>query len=155
MGLLACFVLVGCKEAPKEETEAMEEPTFDLAMAKQEIIDANKVFMERFNAGDSTGVANLYATDGKIMMNGAPAIVGRAQIQSTLHGLIGSGVSRVDLTTIDVWGTEDMVTEEGELALYAGDQQVDQGKYLVLWKNIDGKWHLFRDCFNSNMPPKE
>jgi ketosteroid isomerase-like protein len=155
LGMLAFVSLVGCKEAAKETAEPMEEPTFDLAMAKQDIIAANNEWKFKFEAADSVGVANLYATDGKIMMNGAPAIVGRAQIQSTLHGLIGSGVTRIDLTTLDVWGTEDMVTEEGELALYAGDQQVDQGKYLVLWKNIEGKWHLFRDCFNSNIPPKD
>ena len=155
LGLFAFVSLVSCKEVAKEDTEEMAEPAFDLSMAKQEIIEANKEWKSKFEATDSVGVANLYATDGKIMMNGSPAIVGRAQIQSTLHGLIGSGVTRVDLTTLDVWGSEDLVTEEGELALYAGDQQVDQGKYLVLWKKIDGKWHLFRDCFNSNMAAEE
>lgn len=155
LGMLACFALVGCKEAPKEETETMEEPTFDLAMAKQEIIDANKVFMDRFNVADSVGVANLYAPDAKFMMNGAPAFVGREQIQSALSMIIKMGITRVDLTTVDVWGNEDYVTEEGQLKLYAGDQEVDQGKYVLLWKNIDGQWHLFRDCFNSDLQPQE
>jgi len=154
-GLLGFMAFVGCKEAPKEDTEVVVEATFDLAMAKQEIIAANNEWKSKFEASDSAGVANLYAPDGKIMMNGAPAIVGRAQIQSTLHGLISSGVTGIDLTTLDVWGTEDMVTEEGQLALYVGDQKVDQGKFLVLWKKIDGKWYLFRDCFNSDNPPQE
>ncbi len=150
---MICFLsLVGCKDAAKQDTEAMAEPAFDLAVAKQEIIDANKEFMAKFNAADSVGVANLYTTDGKFMMHGAPAIVGRENITSTMAGFLNSGVSKVDLTTIDVWGTEDLVTEEGEFAIYAGDEQVDQGKYLVLWKKEDGKWYLFRDIFNSNLP---
>jgi uncharacterized protein (TIGR02246 family) len=155
LSMLGFITLAGCKEAPKEEAETLEEPTFDLAVAKQEIIDANKVFMERFNAADSAGVANLYTTDAKFMMNGAPAFVGREQIQSIMHGIISSGITKVDLTTVNVWGTEDFVTEEGELKLYAGDQEVDQGKYLLLWKNIDGQWYLFRDCFNSDLQPQE
>ena len=151
LGIISFVSLVSCKEAAKEDAEVMAEPTFDLAMAKADIEAANNEWKSKFEAADSAGVANLYTTDAKIMMNGLPAIVGRENIQSTLHGLMGSGVTGISLTTVDVWGTEDMVTEEGELKLYAGDQQVDQGKYLVLWKKVDGKWHLFRDCFNSDL----
>jgi hypothetical protein len=65
---------------------------------------------------------------------------------------MNSGISSVDLRTIDVWGTEDLVVEEGELSLFVGDKEVDQGKYIVAWKNEEGKWKLFRDIFNSNLP---
>jgi uncharacterized protein (TIGR02246 family) len=155
LGMLGFIVLVGCKDAAKQDTEAMVEPTFDLAMAKAEIVEANKEWKSKFAAADSVGLANLYAADAKFMMNGAPAFVGREQIQSVMSGIMNSGITRVDLVTVDVWGTEDFVTEEGELKLYAGDQEVDQGKYLLLWKKVDGKWHLFRDCFNSNLQPQQ
>ena len=151
LGLLAFVSLVSCKEAAKEDNEAMAEPAFDLAMAKQEIIDANKEFMDRFNAADSVGVASLYAPDAKFMMNGAPAIVGREHIQTNMHGIISSGVTKLNLVTVEVWGNEEYVTEEGTIQLFAGDQQVFQGKYVLLWKSIDGKWYLFRDCFNSDL----
>jgi ketosteroid isomerase-like protein len=31
-------------------------------------------------------------------------------------------------------------------------KQIDKGKYIVLWKKEDGKWKLFRDCYNSDLP---
>ena len=43
LGMLGFMAFVGCKEVPKEGTEAVVESTFDLAMAKQEIIAANKI----------------------------------------------------------------------------------------------------------------
>lgn len=63
-----------------------------------------------------------------------------------------SGISRAVLITVEVWGTEDLITEEGEISLFAEEDEVYQGKYMVLWKKDDGKWKLFRDIFNSNLP---
>ncbi len=144
--------LTSCKETAKEMPETVIEPEFNLSAAKAEIEAANKEFMALFAATDSIGMANLYTQDAKLMMNGAPAVSGRASIQSALSGIMNSGISSIDLRTIGVWGTENLITEEGELSLFVGDTEADQGKYMVLWKKDDGKWKLFRDIFNSNLP---
>ena len=151
MTFLFVFSLTSCKEAAKEMPEAVIEAEFDLTAAKAEIVAANKEFMALWAAIDSVGLANLYTQDAKFMMNGAPSFSGKESIQSIASGVMNSGVSSVDLRTIDVWGTEDLVVEEGELSLFVGDKEVDQGKYIVVWKNEDGKWKLFRDIFNSNL----
>ena len=72
-----------------------------------------------------------------------------------MSAIMNSGITGVDLRTIEVWGTENLITEEGELSLFVGDTEADQGKYIVLWKKEDGKWKLFRDIFNSNLSPTE
>ncbi len=154
MALLFVPLVIGCNEKAEETTETASASTFNLTTAKAEIVDANKEFATLFAARDSVGLANLYSQDAKFMMNGSPAISGRNNIQTALSGIMNSGISRVDLITIDVWGSEGLVTEEGELSLFVGDQEVDKGKYIVLWKKEDGKWHLFRDIFNSNLSPK-
>ena len=136
-------------------TETVAESTINLTPAKAEIVAANKEFMTFWAASDLVGLANLYSLDAKFMMHGAPATSGRTNIQSVLSGIINSGVSSVDLRTVDVWGTANQITEEGELSLFVGDKEVDQGKYIVLWKKEDGKWKLFRDIFNSNLAPAE
>lgn len=149
------FSIAGCNnqaKEPKEEEEVTQESTFDLSTAKQEIVDANKEYSRAFAAGDSAGVANLYTEDAKFMVSGAPAVKGRDNIQSTMANFRNSGITRVDLKTIDVWGSEGLVTEEGEFTIYNKDKDtVDKGKYLVLWKKKDGEWKLFRDIFNSDL----
>jgi len=146
--------ITSCNNKTEEATETVVESTFNLTTAKTEIEAANKEFMVFFAASDSVGLANLYSQDAKFMMTGAPAISGRKNIQSILSGIMNSGISSIDLITIDVWGTENLITEEGELSLFVGDSIVDQGKYIVLWKKEDGKWNLFRDIFNSNLAPE-
>jgi ketosteroid isomerase-like protein len=141
-----------CNERAKESTETIVEPTFNLSTAKEEIEAANKKFLTFFAARDSVGLANLYTQDAKFMNSGAPAITGRTNIQSALSGIMKSGITSANLITIEVWGTEDFITEEGELSLFVDEAEVYQGKYMVLWKKDDGKWKLFRDIFNSNLP---
>jgi len=150
--LLFFSSVTSCNKKAEETTETAAESTFNLTTAKAEIVDANKEFMAFFAAADSVGLGSLYTQDAKFMMTGAPAISGRENIQPTLSGIMKSGISSVDLRTIEVWGTEDLIIEEGELSLFVGEAEVDQAKYIVVWKKEDGKWKLFRDIFNSNLP---
>ena len=150
--LLLVSSITSCNKKVEETTETVDESKFNLTTAKAEIVAATKEFNAFFAASDSVGLANLYTQDAKFMMTGAPAISGIENIQSTFSGIIKSGISNADLRTIEVWGTEDLITEEGEYSLFVGETEVDQGKYLVLWKKEDGKWKFFRDIFNSNLP---
>ena len=86
------------------------------------------------------------------MIAGAPAAVGRANIQKAMSGIIKSGITKADIRLKEVYGTEDLIAEEGELTLYVKDMAVAEEKYIVLWKKEDGKWKLFRDIFNSSLP---
>ena len=152
--LLFVFSIISCNNKVEETTETVTEPTFNLTTAKAEMVALSIEWMAFLAAGDSVGLANMYAQDAKFMMDGAPAISGRKNIQSTFSGMMKSGISRGDLIIIDVWGTENLLAEEGELSLFVGDTEVDQVKYIVLWKKEEGKWKLFRDIFNSNLPAK-
>lgn len=139
-----------CNEKPKEKETPVDK--FDLTIAKAEIEEANKNFMALVAAGDSIGLANAYTIDAKFMSAGAPSVVGRTDIQTAMSGIVKAGITGVDLRLENVYGTEDLIAEEGELTLFVGEEAVAVEKYIVLWKKEDGKWKLFRDIFNSNLP---
>jgi ketosteroid isomerase-like protein len=99
-------------------------------------------------------MANLYTEDAKWMNPNAPSVVGKKALVSELSKLLNAGIASGKLNTVDVWGDENYVTEEGNYQLYAKDgTQIDKGKYLVLWKRVDGKLMFFRDMFSSDLPP--
>ncbi len=149
--LLLMMLLVGCNSAEKETVSS----AFDLTLAKTEIQEANRAFMELVAKGDSVGLANSYTVDAAFMSGGAPAAEGRVEIQSAMAAIINSGVTKVDIRIKNVFGTEDLLAEEGELTIYVDTTVVAEEKYIVLWKKEDGKWKLFRDIFNSNLPVSE
>lgn len=153
LGILA-MGLPSCTEKPQETPTEAEQSVeeFNLTTARAEIEEANKNFMALVAAGDSVGLTNSYTADAKFMNAGAPSVVGRANIQKAMSGIILSGITGVDLRLENVYGTEDLIAEEGELTLFVGDEAVAEEKYIVLWKKEDGRWKLFRDIFNSNSP---
>ena len=141
-----------CNEKPKEKEATTNE--FSLTTAKAEIEEANRNYMELFAKKNSVGLANTYTVDAKLMKAGAPSVVGKANIQKAWNDIINSGLTRIDLKTENVFGTEDLIAEEGIVTLFVKNDTVGVEKYIVLWKKEDGKWKLFRDIFNSNLPAK-
>ena len=123
---------------------------FDISVAKTEIEQENKRLMAFVAAGDSNGISSLYTEDAKLMFTGKPAIVGRDNIRNTFAEILKSGVSKIELKTKDIFGTGNLLAEEGEVTVYVGSAAVAEEKYIILWKREGGVWKLFRDIANSN-----
>jgi ketosteroid isomerase-like protein len=135
--------------ACKSETK----PAFDLANAKKEIEAADQALVEFMAKGDSVGMAAAYSKDGLLMLNNMPSVKGNDQLATVWGSFIRAGVSKLTLTTLEVWGDENFVTEEGLFEIKTKDDaQIDKGKYLVLWKKEDGKWKVHRDISNTDLP---
>lgn len=142
---LIAFSLIACQTATK--------PAFDLESAKQEIAAANLAFETAVSKSDSVGFASLYTTDTKWMNPNAPSVEGRAALVSHTSEQLKAGIASAKLNTVEVWGDENYVTEEGTYQIFAKDgTQIDKGKYLILWKRVDGKLMFHRDIYNSDLP---
>ena len=138
--------------ACKSSTET--KPAFNLEDAKKEIAEMNKRFEDAVVNSDTVALVNLYTEDAKWMNPNAPSVIGKQALTSELSKLLNAGIGSAKLNTTDVWGDENYVTEEGNYVLNAKDgSQIDKGKYLVLWKRVDGKLMFFRDMFSSDLPP--
>lgn len=75
-----------------------------------------------------------------------------ANMTKALYQSLGAPAG-LKLTTSSVWGDADLVVEEGgyEMTDKSGTH-IDHGKYIVLWKEENGQWKLYRDIWNSSMP---
>ena len=152
-GVFLCsIILSSCNngDSSKATTEEATKPKFDLTVAKKEIEAANQNTMDLFAKHDSVGIANLYTKDAKLMFANAPAVVGRAAIQSVFSGIVNSPVTSVNFETIEVFGTEDLLAEVGKITIYIKDKVIAEEKSIALWKKEDGKWKMFRDISNKN-----
>ena len=149
---IACFVILfsSCNnEAAKIETTG-----FSLDNAKADIAASNKVFGACFATGDSTAFANCYSTDGCIYNANMPKVCGTAGIKTFFSMGYASGIRNVVLTTEEVMGGKEAVVETGKYeVLIANNVSVEKGKFVVAWKEENGKWKMYRDIWNSDAPP--
>lgn len=145
--------VVGCKNTDSAATTEQTTPAFDMVAAKTAIATEGDVFVAALNKRDSVGLANCYTTDAKFMHPNAPAVVGRENIQKLFGQWMKTGMPHFAMKTVEVWGDENVMTAEAEYTFTDKDSKiVDQGKAIEVFKMDDGKWRLYRDCYNSDMP---
>ena len=121
--------------------------------AKKAIDAANKTWGAAIAAGNAAGVAALYTDDALVMPPNGEAVSGRPAIEKAFQGMIASGVKQATLTAKEVEAHGDTATEVGAYSIMDGaGKEIDRGKYIVVWKRVQGQWKLHRDIWNSNVP---
>ncbi len=125
--------------------------THETSITIAQIARTNADFMAAIAAGDAgRAVADAYTTTARILPPGSPMLVGRTAITAYWHAVITQlGVTGVTLESMDLRPVGDQVVEVGRatLTVNRGAQQLT-GKYMVLWRQEDGRWRWDVDCWN-------
>ncbi len=120
---------------------------------RAEIQAADESFMATFKRGDAAGVAALYTTDGQLLPTHSDFVTGAEAIRAFWQGAMDMGIKEAKLETVEAEGHGDTAIEVGKYTLLAeGGQVADAGKYMVIWRKVDGVWKLHRDIWNSSQP---
>jgi ketosteroid isomerase-like protein len=108
-------------------------------------------------AKDAEACAAFYADDGRIMPPNAPAAEGPKAIAEVWKGLfqLKDFSLTFEPSRIAVAGAADVAYDIGTYSLsFVGEQGPvqDRGKYVVVWKKVQGDWKVAADIFNSDGP---
>jgi ketosteroid isomerase-like protein len=63
-----------------------------------------------------------------------------------------SGITKVSFITKELYGNGDLLTEEGVYSVGDSTKTFETGKYIALWKKVNGQWRVHRDIWNSDGP---
>jgi len=107
---------------------------------------------------DLKAVASFYARDGSVVWPGGPAIHGSAKVRTAWKSDVMTipGLSlRFTPQRIDVAKSGDMAIDFGKVHFGHDDEKTgrpvtDIGKYVVVWKKVNGAWKVLYDCYNLN-----
>lgn len=140
-------------------SQKVSKSTIDLTKTKKEIEAVNQKLSEYFANGDADGIASVYSVDGYLMPNKSPVIQGKENIKKVWTEFFKSAntngikIAGMEVTIKDLWGDENFVTDVGEFffTLKSGDK-IWKGKYIIVWKNENGKWKAHREMTNYNEP---
>ena len=79
-------------------------------------------------------------------------IRGRAAIEGVFKATSGQGHS-LQFDTLELEGSEDSAIEIGQYTRKdRGGATLDRGKYLVIWKQVEGEWKIHRDMLSTSLP---
>ncbi len=118
-----------------------------------EIVKVNDAFMSAVSNKDTLAISNIYTEDAKFFLPNGETVVGKENIQKAFAAILDSGIEAMTLESVENESFGDTAWESGTYKLYAtGEQEVDKGKYIIIWKNVAGVWKYYRDIFNSDLP---
>ena len=109
---------------------------------------------------DANAVAGFMTDDGATLPPNEPILQGQEAVKKGWQDLLSLKDSEVkwEPTQVQVSESGDMGFTTGTYTLSFTDPQGakvnDKGKYLEMWKKVDGKWKCYLDMYSSDMPPK-
>ena len=139
----AIFVLAmlvsGCAQAPVPEP------------FPQEVADS---WVVHFSAHDAAGVAALYTTDAQLLPPDMEVVSGRAAIREFVARTNPPDAPTFEFATIETLTFGDYAHRQGSYTIKGPDGAVlERGKFVELWKKVDGRWLIHRDMWSPDAPP--
>ncbi len=120
---------------------------------KEEIAQRYEALCAAIAAGDASEVVKFYSEDVYVMPPNLEPFSGRDAIRPIFQGMMDGGGRDMRLQTVEVFEQGEEITEIGTFQLYLTDgTMADSGKFIVVWKRIDGEIYIHRDIMNSNLP---
>ena len=124
---------------------------FNLTEMNKFIQLKNNQFTEAHVIGDNTAIDTMFTQDAKSFPPNAEPVIGRSAISILTKKYIDSGVSEFYEETIELYGCEDMLIDQGNYIMkYGKENTIEKGKYLNVWKKADGQWKIYSNMWNTN-----
>jgi ketosteroid isomerase-like protein len=141
------LLVTGCASTGHTNTEGIS----------AEIEEMDTKWVEAFKQRDFATIEALYASNGLLLPSNSPPVEGPEAIVAVWKSWselpnveVVFGVNRIEASSSgDMaydygWYTFAFDTDNGRVT--------DKGKYVVVWKKLDGSWKVAADIFNTNLP---
>lgn len=151
---LFCLVMLGCAGLPSAQS-----PEADYAAIKQ--IWSN--YVEFVEKGDAVGWLSQWDAEGIQLRPDAPARTKKeldAQVPAAFKARLDANDTKMTINPLEIvvngsWAFSRGTYTQDLTARSSGKITHVDGKFLTIFKKkADGVWKIYRDCFNSNVPPK-
>lgn len=105
----------------------------------------------RYNENDPHGAAELFTEDGAIMSEFGDTVRGKVAIQEFLKGELDKRL-QYWITSEHSSSTGDFGYDHGTMRVRdtAKGQDLENAKYMTLYRKVDGSWKIYRTIYNTN-----
>ena len=147
--IIAVVISAGCQQKTDTNTASKD---FDMQKVKSFIDSINIKFTEELRNGDSVALGSHYWPDAELFFSNSEPIKGK-EIISAWGSTIRMGLRDFTFTTTDITGDNNFLIETGAYEIKDKNKTlVDRGSYVVVWKQQNGEWKLYRDAGVTSMP---
>ncbi len=148
---LAAVLAVGCSREPDAESRG-DALAFDLEAARTIIAQHNKTFTDAHVSGDVAAIDAMFLPDARSYPPGAPAAIGIDAIHALTVDFLTAGITEFREETTAFYGNAEQIVDEGIYVLTYGEGVTERGKYINVWKQVNGNWRIQANIWNADPP---
>lgn len=150
---IAFVALVSAAACTKPSDKVAAPLAFDLAATRTLITAENARFTQAHVSGDSVTIDSMFTIDARSLPPGADPAIGLPAIHVLTMEYLNAGITEFREETVDFYGTSEYVIDQGTYVMTYGKPSVtERGKYLNVWKHVDGRWKIQTNIWNTNAP---
>ena len=130
----------------------------DLSADVMAIREIDAQWLKAAQARDAAGEAKVLASDGMVYREHVPPIIGPAAFQAFTEKMAAANPkAKTDWSTeaIHIAGAGDIAVQTGEYhvtGLGPAGSQEDRGRFVTVWKKVNGEWKVAHDISSTTMP---
>ena len=152
LAIVSLAVVCGCAAGQQSA------PAVDQAAITAQVDSLNTVYNSAVAAKDTAAIVSMYADEGMVMPANQARAVGRDGIRQAWAGFLALPGLELKPTSQTKMISEagDMVVDIGSFTFTMtgpdGKPINDVGKYVTIFKKVNGEWKIVVDMFNSDIP---
>lgn len=152
-------LVAACATTPPPEPQPVAMPVVNLEAEEQAIRARANEMAAAARAGNASKTASFYAEDAVFLPAHMPIVRGRGAITTAWTDMLKTpGLNLTfEPTRITVAESGDLAEDVGTYRMTVQSPQgtyVEDGKYVVVWKKVNGEWRISSDIYNPDkMPP--
>ena len=149
--VLVAVIALGCGR-PSDTVSSSDGGAAALARARTVIAQQNKQFTDAHVAGAVAAIDSMFLPDARSYPPGAPAAIGLSAIHALTVDFLKAGITEFREETTAFYGDAALVVDEGVYTLTYGKGLRERGKYINVWKNVEGGWRIQANIWNADPP---
>jgi hypothetical protein len=143
---LALFLL-SCSGEPPATTTV---PAFDIEATRAVIAQQNHQFTQAHIDGDVAAIDSMFSVDARSYPPGAAAAIGLPAIHDLTVEFLKAGITEFREETTALYGNAELVIDEGTYVMTYGAGVTERGKYMNVWRQVNGAWRLQANMWNTD-----
>lgn len=151
--LSATILSAGCNSNTITPSSTANSSSFDTTGLRKIIEEKNSQFGKAHILRGTAFLNNIFTENARVFAPNAEIITGRSAIAAINWEYVNFGIHEFNIETTALYGSGDYLINEGNYTMsYGKDSTMDKGKFIFIWKLVNGDWKLDSDIWNSSMP---
>ena len=151
LALATLFLAITFSTASADGRAGKTDP--DMDALRLIIEEKNLAFTQAHVTGDREVIDAMFTDDARVLPPNSDPVEGRQAIDELTRQYIEYGVYEFHEETVDFYGSGDLLIDQGNYVMVYGPERTrEEGKYLNVWRLVDGDWKIHSNIWNSTAP---